>query len=158
VDRWHRWLTVGGLVLVTLGFAALAVVVPATVPHHTALVTLLPLLVAGVGGGAVISPNITLTLTHVPPRMGGAAGGALQTGQRVGSAVGAAVLAAVYRVTVAETSGDVGRGVLVAFLVSVAFMLVALGVALYELRARRTGRSVWGRSAEHDQAVAQSGQ
>ena len=158
VDRWHRWLTLGGLVLVTLGFAALAVLVPVTVPHHTALGPLLPLLVAGVGGGAVISPNITLTLTHVPPRMGGAAGGALQTGQRVGSAVGAAVLAAVYRVTVAETSGDVGRGVLVSFLVSVAFMLVALGVALYELRARRTGRSVWGRSAEHEQAVAQTGQ
>ena len=41
------------------------------------------LLLAGLGGGAVVAPNLTLTLADVPPRMGGAAGGALQTGQRI---------------------------------------------------------------------------
>lgn len=56
------------------------------------------LLVAGLGGGAVVSPNFTLTLERVPPRMGGAAGGALQTGQRIGSALGAALLMTVFRV------------------------------------------------------------
>jgi len=56
------------------------------------------LLVAGLGGGGVVSPNFTLTLQDVPPRMGGAAGGALQTGQRIGSALGAALLMSVYRV------------------------------------------------------------
>ena len=55
------------------------------------------LLLAGLGGGAVVSPNMTLTLAEVPPRMGGAAGGALQTGQRIGSAIGAALLMTVYQ-------------------------------------------------------------
>ena len=38
-----------------------------------------PLLLAGLGGGMVTSPNATLTLEAVPVRMAGAAGGALQT-------------------------------------------------------------------------------
>ncbi len=60
------------------------------------------LLVAGLGGGGVVSPNFTLTLQDVPPRMGGAAGGALQTGQRIGSALGAALLMSVFRVALAH--------------------------------------------------------
>ena len=60
--------------------------------------TLAPaMFLAGIGGGGVISPNFTLTLAEVPPRMGGAAGGALQTGQRIGSALGAALLMTVYQ-------------------------------------------------------------
>jgi MFS family permease len=55
------------------------------------------LLLAGLGGGAVISPNFTLTLENVPTRMAGAAGGALQTGQRIGTAIGTALLMAAYR-------------------------------------------------------------
>jgi EmrB/QacA subfamily drug resistance transporter len=157
VHRWHRLLTVGGLCLVTFGFAVLAVVVPLTTPHDTGLVVLGPLLVAGVGAGAVVSPNITLTLAAVPARMGGAAGGALQTGQRVGSAVGAALLAAVFRTTVAATSRDYGTAVMATFVCSVVFMLVALGIALYELRSRRTGRSVWGREEVGEDVVAGSG-
>ncbi|HVI38540.1 MAG TPA: MFS transporter, partial [Gaiellales bacterium] len=62
VDVRGRWVTISGLVLVVIGFAALAVLVPATLPEHAALVTLVPLFVAGVGSGAVISPNITMTL------------------------------------------------------------------------------------------------
>ncbi len=54
-----------------------------------------PLLLAGLGGGGVVSPNFTLTLADVPPRMGGAAGGALQTGQRIGSALGTALMMSV---------------------------------------------------------------
>ena len=54
----------------------------------------------------MISPNFTLTLAEVPPRMGGAAGGALQTGQRIGSALGAALLMTVYQaVGVGRASG-----------------------------------------------------
>src|SRR2546430_11015503 len=44
-----------------------------------------PLLVAGLGGGMVTSPNMTLTLQNVPVRMDGAAGGAVQTAQRIGA-------------------------------------------------------------------------
>ena len=97
ITRLGRRVTVFGLSLVAVGFVALAVVVPLTSPSHPALWLLVPLFVAGVGGGATISPNITMTLSAVPPRMGGAAGGALQTGQRIGSAIGAAVLTAAFR-------------------------------------------------------------
>ena len=85
-------------------------VVPLTSPSHPALWLLVPLFVAGVGGSATISPNITMTLSAVPPRMGGAAGGALQTGQRIGSAIGAAVLTAAFRLTT-SSGGSLGAAV-----------------------------------------------
>ena len=136
VERWGRWVTVVGLVLVCVGFTAVAVVVPAAAGTRPALVVLLPLLVAGLGSGAVISPNITMTLASVPPQMGGAAGGALQTGQRIGSAVGAAVLAAAYRIGVSGGHGpDVSLAV--AFGCALAFSLVALALAVRELRLRK---------------------
>jgi MFS family permease len=93
-----------------------------------------PLVVAGVGGGAVISPNITMTLACVPPRMGGAAGGALQTGQRIGTAIGAAVLTAAYRLTAA--GHGVPAAVSAAFTVALALTAVALVMAVRELRIR----------------------
>lgn len=156
VARWNRWLTVGGLGLVVLGFSALAVLV-ARVPTDTVgWVVAAPLLVAGVGGGAVISPNITMTLDRVPPAMGGAAGGALQTGQRIGSAVGAALLAAAFRISLSATGADPSTALALTFGCSVLVMLVALALALAELRARRTGRAGW-REPEPEEAAAGSG-
>ena len=70
----------------------------------------------------MISPNITLTLSEVPPRMGGAAGGALQTGQRIGASIGAALLMTVYGVA----SGGADR----ALRLALATGLVLLGLAL----------------------------
>ncbi len=137
VARWGRRVTVLGLAMVVTGLGAVAVVVPLSSPAHPALFLGLPLLVAGIGSGATISPNITLTLASVPPRMGGAAGGALQTGQRIGSAVGAAVMAAAFRLTLG--SGDeLGLAVAVSFLVALAFSAVALVMAVRELRLRPT--------------------
>jgi predicted MFS family arabinose efflux permease len=137
ITRLGRRVTVFGLSLVTVGFVALAVVVPLTTPSHPALWLLVPLFVAGVGGGATISPNITMTLSAVPPRMGGAAGGALQTGQRIGSAIGAAVLTAAYRLST-SSGASLGTAVSVAFLTALAFTLVALAMAVRELRIRPT--------------------
>jgi MFS family permease len=133
VGRWGRRLTVTGLVLVTGGFTALALTI--TAGEHTALSTAVPLLVAGIGSGAVISPNITMTLTEVPPRMGGAAGGAIQTGARVGSAVGAAVLAAAFRISV-DGLGYAGAAQ-AALVCAIGFVLVALALALWELRLQQ---------------------
>jgi MFS family permease len=135
LDRWGRRVTVFGLTLVVVGLAAVAVVVPLTSPSRQALVLLVPLLVAGIGSGAVISPNITMTLASVPQRMGGAAGGALQTGQRIGSAVGAAVLAAAFRLTAGSDRG-LGVAVSVAFTTALVFSVVAWVMAVRELRLR----------------------
>ena len=88
----------------------------------------LPLLLAGLGGGAVVSPNFTLTLADVPPRMGGAAGGAVQTGQRLGASLGAAALVTTYELTVGGTGSPV-RALQVAVVVALVILSAALLVA-----------------------------
>ena len=133
VGRWGRRVTVAGLLLVLTGFLGLMLSVGAG--SSTALATALPLLVAGVGSGAVISPNVTMTLSHVPPRMGGAAGGAIQTGARVGSALGTAVLAAAFRITL--DGADLATAARAAFVCATVLVLVALLLARYEITRHR---------------------
>src|SRR5690606_19571922 len=90
VSRMGRSLVIWALGVMMTGLVLLAVLAAwAQDRSWLWLALVLPLLLAGLGGGAVVSPNFTLTLAEVPPRMGGAAGGALQTGQRVGAAIGA---------------------------------------------------------------------
>jgi hypothetical protein len=96
VSRYGRRLTVLGLSCVAVGLVAAALVLRYVPAGSVGWMIVLPLLVAGLGGGAVISPNTTLTLESVPVRMAGTAAGALQTGQRIGAAVGTAVLATVF--------------------------------------------------------------
>lgn len=138
VERLGRWLTVSGLGMLITGLGALAVVVPLSSRDSIGYVALLPLLWAGVGAGAVVSPNITMTLAHVPPDMGGSAAGALQTGQRVGTAFGAALLAQALYVGLSATGGNYPAAFAVALVCAVIFMGLALAVAVVELR-RRTG-------------------
>ena len=128
LERHGHAVLVAGLLALVVGFLAIAGLLAVGVPDRLALWTALPLFVAGLGSGATISPNFTLTLASVPQEMGGAAGGALQTGQRIGAAVGAAVLAAVYRVTL----GDHGLGAAGAVDVAAAaaFACLALVVAV----------------------------
>ncbi len=136
VTRYGRWLTVGGLTGVTVGLAATALVLDVTPAAWAGRAAVLPLLIAGIGGGAVISPNVTLTLECVPSWMGGAAAGALQTGQRIGSAVGTATLAAVFYGVVSH-SGHYRTAIASALLTGTGFVCLALLVAVLELRLRR---------------------
>jgi hypothetical protein len=96
VARVGRWLTVFGLIMVIVGLSVVALLLPHVGGDATAWTIAGPLFLAGVGGGMVTSPTMTLTLQNVPVAMAGAAGGAVQTAQRIGSAVGTAVLATVY--------------------------------------------------------------
>jgi MFS family permease len=123
VPRFGRRLTVIALVVTMLGVCLLALFVAGHDPHGLVWVAAPLMFLTGLGGGAVVSPNITLTLADVPPRMGGAAGGALQTGQRIGSAIGAAVLMTVYQATLPAGAGTALRTTL-------STALVVLGVAL----------------------------
>lgn len=136
VDRWGRRLTVAGLSMVGVGLGTAALLIHLVGAEHTGFIIAAPLLIAGIGGGAVISPNTTLTLECVPTRMAGAAGGALQTGQRVGTAIGTAVLTAVYRATAGSTK-DYPSSAAIALAASVVFMAIALTVAILELHRRR---------------------
>jgi len=128
-----RRLTVGAILGMMTGVVLLAVLVPGREPLWPWLVPVLFL--TGLGGGAVVSPNITLTLTEVPPRMGGAAGGALQTGQRIGASIGAALLVTVYQVTVGPRSD--GTALRAALLTSVVVLAAALLMAIRALRTER---------------------
>ncbi|HEX5089510.1 MAG TPA: MFS transporter [Nocardioides sp.] len=94
VSDLGRQLTVGAIVVMMAGTLLFLLLAPGRDPFWPWSVP--TLFLAGLGGGAVISPNITLTLSEVPPRMGGAAGGALQTGQRIGASIGAALLVTAY--------------------------------------------------------------
>ncbi|GAA2659065.1 drug resistance transporter, EmrB/QacA subfamily [Actinosynnema pretiosum] len=135
VSRWGRKLTVLGLALVVAGLVATGLLLRLAPPHLAGWWAAGALLVGGIGGGWVISPNTTLTLRNVPVRMAGAAGGALQTGQRIGAAIGSAALAGLFYLVLADTGEDYGTAVSLAIWTAAGAVVVALGVAVWELRS-----------------------
>jgi EmrB/QacA subfamily drug resistance transporter len=139
VFRVGRWLTVVGLFASTVGLVATALVLQHVGGDEAAWAAAGPLLVAGIGGGMVTSPNITLTLQFVPVAMAGAAGGALQTAQRIGAAVGVAVLATVYY-QVLTGGHDGATAASRALLCGSGIMLLALLMALAEMARRSPAR------------------
>lgn len=139
VTRFGRPLVVAGLVLVTAGLAATELAVRLVSGQDVAWAIALPLLVAGLGSGLVISPNQTLTLSEVPVAEAGTAGGVLQTGQRIGTAVGIAAIGSVFFAQVVSSHGDHALAFRWALLVTIGFVLVTLVVALADvIAARRT--------------------
>ena len=138
VFRLGRWLTVCGLAATGVGLLATALLLRHTAGASAQWVIIGPLLVAGLGGGMVTSPNITLTLENVPVRMAGAAGGALQTVQRIGAAMGAATLATIFYHALNQTGNDYQAAVSDALVATCAFMLLALLIALGEVLWRRS--------------------
>ena len=135
VARLGRRLTVIGLGAVVTGLTATALVLLLVPPASAGWAVAAPLLLAGVGGGWVISPNTTMTLRSVPVRMAGSAGGALQTGQRIGSAIGTAGLAAIFYTVLAAT--DQQPAVAAALGAAALAVAVALAIAVAEWRRDR---------------------
>ena len=134
VSRFGRSLVTGGLTVVLVGLVAVDVVIAAV--HDTSLGWWLagPLLVAGLGSGLVISPNITLTVARVPVERAGTAGGLLQTGQRIGTAAGIALVGAVFY---ADTAHGGSPDASTALRVAAALVAVALLASALDLRGRR---------------------
>ena len=131
VGRIGRKVTLIALSVMMTGTALAAWLV--TSPADSLWWTLAPaMFLAGIGGGGVISPNFTLSLAEVPPRMGGAAGGALQTGQRIGSALGAALLMTIYQAVGAVASAEVAARA--ALLAALAVLSLALAAAVRSWR------------------------
>jgi EmrB/QacA subfamily drug resistance transporter len=139
---------VGALVLFGIGVAAAALaaflVAGRLEPEEVALVLVPGLFVAGLGGGAVITPNQALALAEVDVRGGSTAGGMLQTSQRIGNAIGAAVITAVFyaAVSAAPANGAArathyGHAYALSLVVSVGFTLAALTMAILDVRRRR---------------------
>jgi EmrB/QacA subfamily drug resistance transporter len=125
-----RRVTVIALTVMMTGVLATVLLVPGRDPDELWWVMVPALLLAGLGGGGVISPNFTLSLAEVPPAMGGAAGGALQTGARIGSAIGAALLMTAYQL-VGAPPGDALRA---ALFTALGVLAVAMVMAVRDLR------------------------
>lgn len=141
VARLGRKLTVMAIVVMMSGLVLLTVLVPLTVGGQLPWPVLaVPLLIMGLGGGAVISPNFTLSLAEVDPVMGGAAGAALQTGQRIGTAIGAALLVTAYQLALAA-QGEQGPALQVALVTALIVLSTSLAVAIGSLVAGRRAQA-----------------
>lgn len=133
VSRLGRLITVLAIGVMMSGLVVVLLLLPDGVDSFSWPLLAVPLLLAGLGGGAVISPNQTLSLMEVPPRMGGAAGAALQTGQRIGSALGAAILVTAYEIG-RSRGADPVAGLTAALITSLVIVLVALGASIWDWR------------------------
>ena len=125
-----------GLAMVLVGLAGVWLAVGAHPGHDVALWTALPLLIAGLGGGLVISPNLTLTLSRVPVERAGSAGGLLQTGQRIGTAAGIAVTGSVFYNQLASSRGDYASAFRHGIVSIGAFVAAALALVLADAFTR----------------------
>ncbi|WP_423921522.1 MFS transporter [Frigoribacterium sp. 2-23] len=153
VNRIGRPLVVGAVLLFFVATIATGLIVHGdpglTSPLEVILRLVLPLFALGIAGGAIVTPNQTLTLMDVDPRMGGAAGGVLQTAQRVGSATGQTVLGTVFVValggaatsrvegTAAPDPGSFADSLSLALIVSLVFSGAALTLGIVDLRRTR---------------------
>ncbi len=126
VGRYGRQLVVVGLALVALGFVGTYVAAELIPGRGVGWAAAAPLLLAGVGSGLVITPNLTLTLQEVPVRRAGTAGGVLQTGQRIGAAAGIALTGSVFYAEVASSGGDWALAFRHGLWVITAFVVAAL--------------------------------
>lgn len=95
-QRLGSRILVVGCVLVLLGQASVIAVMywqgTAMVGWHL----LLPMFVAGIGGGLFLAPVTNVVLAGVPVNDAGSASGALATAQQVGAAVGVAVVGVIF--------------------------------------------------------------
>ncbi len=137
VLRQGRKLVAFGLAVVIAGLALVWVAVHAAPGRSVGFYTALPLLIAGMGGGFVISPNQTLSLSEVPNQRAGSAGGVLQTGQRIGSAAGIAITGSVFYSVLADTRGDWALGFRHGLIVIASFCAAALVLALADALTTR---------------------
>jgi MFS family permease len=136
VLRRGRKLVALGLGVVVAGMALVFVAVGAHPGHDVALWTALPLFVAGLGGGLVIAPNQTLSLSEVPVERAGSAGGVLQTAQRIGAASGIAVTGSVFYNRLAAAHGDFASAFRHGVVAVAAFVAAALVLAVADALAR----------------------
>lgn len=145
ISRFGRPLVVIGLLVAVAGFAlvtaAATLAPPATAPWLMAAA----LLVAGVGGGAVVSPNQTLTLSEVPVEQGGVASSVAQVGQRIGTAIGVAGASAVFFTVLNADAGgskvaDYHLAVLGGDGIAVLVLLAGLVFAISDLVQRHRAR------------------
>ncbi|MDD7964945.1 MFS transporter [Actinomycetospora lemnae] len=140
VARVGRPLVLAGTLVMALGILATLLVVRVRTDPSTGLLTALPLLVAGIGSGLVITPNQALTLQRVPTDQGGTAGGMQQTAQRIGSSIGIALVATVFFAVLAASGQQFGTALAAGLAVVLACVLAAAALGLADVVRRRRAR------------------
>lgn len=145
VQRFGRKLVVLGTAIVAFAVAGLAAAATLTPPAFSEWPMAAAMLVGGIGGGFVISPNQTLTLSEVPRGEASVAGSIQQLGQRLGTAVGLAAISAVFFRAVrpghAASIADFHTGVLTGYAVSFGLVLLTLATGFVDLHQRGRQRS-----------------
>jgi MFS family permease len=137
VGRVGRPLVVAGTVVMAAGITATLLIVRARTDPSTGLLTALPLFVAGLGSGLVITPNQALTLQDVPVDQGGTAGGMQQTSQRIGSSIGIALVATVFFTVLSASGQQFGTALAAGLLVVLVCVLAAFALGLADVLRRR---------------------
>ncbi|WDZ83196.1 MFS transporter [Micromonospora cathayae] len=140
VNRYGRPLVTVGLVTVVAGLGAVQLALLFVPDAPVPLVTALPLLVAGLGSGLVITPNQTLTLAQVPVPEAGSAAGMLQTGQRLGSAAGIAAVGSVFFSSLASSGGQWSVAFRHSLLLATGIIALTLVAALLDTHRHRRAR------------------
>lgn len=146
-QRLGRTVLVIGVALVTVGLVWIWLVLLFTpVGDLTNWHLLTPLLIAGIGSGFFIAPNVQFIVATVDRSEAGAASAVVGVMQRVGSAVGIAVIGSVLFGSLVVTGPGPGalataftNSATLAMAVSAAFSVVAL-VLVFALPKRVTGR------------------
>ena len=137
-----RVLVVAGIATYLVGLVIVVVILRTAPVAAVGWAVAAVLLLMGIGGGLVISPNQALTFQDVPPAQGSVAGAVLQVGQRFGTAVGMAIILAVYlstytsHVAAQGNAGAARTAGAMALTLSGAFLLAALAVAVGDWRRR----------------------
>lgn len=138
-----RRIVVIGIVIVVAAMIAMVLSATLLPQEGIAIAITVILVIAGAGGGFVVSTNQTLMLEDVPVHEGGLAGSVGQLGQRIGNAIGSAVALSLYYSTVSRESGIVAAeqvafdALRVGLSAVIGLLLLALIVAVMDLRARR---------------------
>ena len=141
-------MVVGATLVFGAGAVAMALVARTVPVEHAALALAGPLFVMGVGSGALITPNQTLTLAAVDPAVGSTAGGVLQTAQRIGLAIGQAFVGAAFFAALSGSDRSSYVSALSAAVgVALVFVLLALVVGVVDLMRHRHVPAAPGRAA-----------
>jgi EmrB/QacA subfamily drug resistance transporter len=143
VNRYGRSLVVSGIVIAVVGISLVLAAATLTPSNTTEWYMAGALLISGIGGGLVISPNQTLTLAEVPLTKASAAGSMAQLGQRIGTAVGVSAVTAVFFAAITANRGtshlaDYRMAFRDGYLVTLGLLTVCLVIALVDLRIRKT--------------------
>lgn len=135
-----RKVVIGGILCALTGLLLSLAVIYLHAQFQTSLWWLLAsLALFGLGQGAVISPNQTLTLAEVPLDYAGSSGAIMQTGQRIGTSIGLALITALVFSLLKVTSWALAVSLGLASVVSI--LLLVLYLAVQDLRLRHKSNS-----------------